>query len=100
MISREAEMELKVLATQFKAVTVVGPRQSGKTTLVRKIFRDKPYAIWRIRTYADLPLKIPGDKLTGAEGGFVVYGGDILQKRNNGIAVVPYNELKVISYLR
>ncbi|MDD4192322.1 MAG: AAA family ATPase [Mangrovibacterium sp.] len=35
---------MKVLATQFKAVAVVGSRQSGKTTLVRKIFGDKPYA--------------------------------------------------------
>lgn len=44
MIAREAEAEIKVLAKQFKAVAVVGPRQSGKTTLVRHIFADKPYA--------------------------------------------------------
>jgi len=44
MIDREAEAEIKVLAKQFKAVAVVGPRQSGKTTLVRHIFGDKPYA--------------------------------------------------------
>lgn len=43
MIPREAEAEIRTLATQFKAVAVVGPRQSGKTTLVRHIFRDKPY---------------------------------------------------------
>jgi hypothetical protein len=44
MIPRQAETELQILATQFKAVAIVGPRQSGKTTLVRKIFSDKPYA--------------------------------------------------------
>lgn len=44
MIPREAEKELKILAGQFKAVAVTGPRQSGKTTLVRKVFPDKPYA--------------------------------------------------------
>lgn len=43
MIQREAETYLRMLATQFKAVAVVGPRQSGKTTLVRYLFKDKPY---------------------------------------------------------
>ena len=44
MIYREAENELKELAAQFKAVAVTGPRQSGKTTLVRMVFPNKPYA--------------------------------------------------------
>lgn len=43
MKQRTAENELKVLAGQFKAVAVVGPRQSGKTTLVRMVFPDKAY---------------------------------------------------------
>lgn len=43
MIQREAEIEVRTLASQFKAVAVVGPRQSGKTTLVRSIFTHKPY---------------------------------------------------------
>jgi len=43
MIKRKAEQELKTLAAQFKAVAVVGPRQSGKTTLVRKVFEKMPY---------------------------------------------------------
>jgi len=43
MIQREAETELKILAAQFKAVAIVGPRQSGKTTLVQKVFDGKPY---------------------------------------------------------
>jgi hypothetical protein len=43
MIKRDAERVLLKLAQQFKAVAVVGPRQSGKTTLVRNLFGDKPY---------------------------------------------------------
>lgn len=43
MISRKASEKLQELATYFKVVAVVGPRQSGKTTLVRSIFPDKPY---------------------------------------------------------
>jgi len=43
LITRTAEKELRKLAGQFKAVAVVGPRQSGKTTLVRMAFPDKAY---------------------------------------------------------
>lgn len=43
LITRTAEKELRTLAAQFKAVAVVGPRQSGKTTLVRMAFPDKAY---------------------------------------------------------
>ncbi|MBW6480879.1 MAG: ATP-binding protein [Bacteroidales bacterium] len=43
MIKREIQSELVKLAGQFKAVAVVGPRQSGKTTLVRYVFKDKAY---------------------------------------------------------
>jgi len=43
MIYRAATKELRNLAGQYKAVAVMGPRQSGKTTLVRASFVDKPY---------------------------------------------------------
>ena len=43
MIYREAEKELQLLSAQFKAVAVTGPRQSGKTTLVKKVFEEKAY---------------------------------------------------------
>jgi len=55
MIPRTAESELKKLASQFKAVALNGPRQSGKTTLVRKAFPDKAYVSLEnpdIRSYA------------------------------------------------
>lgn len=42
-IARQAQLELQSLAGQFRAVAVVGPRQSGKTTLVRMTFPDKEY---------------------------------------------------------
>lgn len=43
MIKRTAEKSLLQLANQFKSVAVVGPRQSGKTTLVKAVFSNKPY---------------------------------------------------------
>jgi predicted AAA+ superfamily ATPase len=43
MITRIASEEVKILASQFKAIAIVGPRQSGKTTLARAVFPDKKY---------------------------------------------------------
>ncbi len=43
MINRTAEKLLKKYSKQFRALAVVGPRQSGKTTLVKKVFPGKPY---------------------------------------------------------
>lgn len=45
MIRRHIETELKILSREFKAVVVTGPRQSGKTTLVRAVFPNKPYVL-------------------------------------------------------
>ena len=43
MIKRTAEARLIKLAKTFRSVAVVGPRQSGKTTLCRAVFPQKPY---------------------------------------------------------
>lgn len=45
MIPRAAADKILTLAAGFPAVAVTGPRQSGKTTLVRHIFPDKPYVL-------------------------------------------------------
>ncbi|MHB8910399.1 MAG: ATP-binding protein [Syntrophales bacterium] len=44
MIDRTIEPVLKDLAAKYPIVTLTGPRQSGKTTLCRKVFPDAPYA--------------------------------------------------------
>ena len=43
MIQRKISSELIESAAEFPVVTVLGPRQSGKTTLVKMTFPDKPY---------------------------------------------------------
>lgn len=43
MVQRIAKEKLKDLAAKFKAVAVTGARQTGKTTLVKQVFKDKPY---------------------------------------------------------
>jgi uncharacterized protein len=43
MIHRNAQTKLLQLSNSFKAIAVIGPRQAGKTTLVKTTFPDKPY---------------------------------------------------------
>jgi predicted AAA+ superfamily ATPase len=43
MIERQITATLHRLARSFPVLAVTGPRQSGKTTLARHVFPDKPY---------------------------------------------------------
>ena len=42
-LSRDIKQEMLAMAKAYPIVTVLGPRQSGKTTLVRQLFSHKPY---------------------------------------------------------
>jgi|JI9StandDraft_2_1071091.scaffolds.fasta_scaffold22281_2 predicted AAA+ superfamily ATPase len=43
MITRQIFKEAQFALTQFRALCVTGPRQSGKTTLSKQLFKGKPY---------------------------------------------------------
>jgi len=43
MLARDAEKTLIRLATSFPVVAITGPRQAGKTTLAKAVFKSKPY---------------------------------------------------------
>ncbi len=43
MLSRRIEKELKTTAKEYPVVTIIGPRQSGKTTLAKNFFQDHTY---------------------------------------------------------
>ncbi len=43
MIPRIASSTLERLAKGFPVIALTGPRQSGKTTLAKSVFKDKPY---------------------------------------------------------
>lgn len=45
MIERELTDKLKKLAKQYPVITLTGPRQSGKSTLVQTVFPDLPYVL-------------------------------------------------------
>lgn len=43
MYSRNIENELGITATEYPVITIIGPRQSGKTTLAKKVFSRHAY---------------------------------------------------------
>lgn len=43
MFNRKIISEINLLASQFRVLTLLGPRQSGKTTLTRMAFPDYEY---------------------------------------------------------
>ena len=43
MIKRSLTKKLEYLSKKYPVVSVVGPRQSGKTTLIKNVFKNKPY---------------------------------------------------------
>lgn len=54
-IARDVALHVRSLCQAFPVVTITGPRQSGKTTLCRELFPDKPYVSLESldrRTYA------------------------------------------------
>lgn len=42
-ISRKLEIKINLYASQFRAIALMGIRQSGKTTLCKMLFPEKPY---------------------------------------------------------
>lgn len=63
MFEREMQKELWDLAQQYPVVTVMGPRQSGKTTLVRGSFPQKPYVNLELIDQRTLALEDPREFL-------------------------------------
>ena len=56
MIKRKITSEIKISAKEYPVVTIVGPRQSGKTTIAKSIFNRKKYCSFEypdIKKFAD-----------------------------------------------
>ncbi len=43
IVARKIEKELKITAKEYPVITIIGPRQAGKTTLAKKIFPKYTY---------------------------------------------------------
>ena len=59
MISRDSSELLKRITVSFKAIAITGPRQSGKTTLAKSFFPEKPYVSLENPTARNLALADP-----------------------------------------
>lgn len=70
-IPRTAEPTLIELSREFRAVAVIGPRQSGKTTLVERVFPDKTYLTLEDPDTREFALRDPRRFLAQHEGGAI-----------------------------
>jgi len=67
-----------ILFLQFRNLTLVIPELNSG--IVRKLITPeffKNFKFWQ--------------KISGTEGGFVIYGGEQIQNRSNGLKIVPWN---------
>jgi len=72
MIPRSLEPELRTLATHYPVVAVTGPRQSGKTTLCRAVFPQKPYVSLEALDVRDFAREDPRGFLAEHRSGAVI----------------------------
>jgi hypothetical protein len=72
MIERQLAETLRGLAGQFPVISLVGPRQSGKTTLVRALFREKDYVNVELPDEREFALEDPRGFLSRFPDGAVI----------------------------
>ena len=77
MIKRDSQEMLVSLAMQFKAVAIIGPRQSGKTTLAKMVFPNKNYVSLENPTNRSFALNDPIGFLNTYKDGAII---DEIQK--------------------
>jgi len=71
-ISREIYNELIEFYNTFPVITITGPRQSGKTTLLKNIFPDKKYVSLEDPDTRQLALSDPRSFLTQSDNGLII----------------------------
>lgn len=72
MIPRKAAKLALTLASEFKIVAIIGPRQSGKTTLARSVFPEKPYVSLEDPDYRRFAIEDPRRFLDQYPSGAVI----------------------------
>ena len=72
MIPRHAQARITRLLEGFPVVTVTGPRQSGKTTLVRAMLPDKPYVSLEAPAQREFARTQPADFLRQYANGAII----------------------------
>jgi hypothetical protein len=72
MVPRALTKKLKKASNQFPVVTVTGPRQSGKTTLVKSVFRNYEYVSLELPDQRAFALEDPRGFLNQFDGPVVL----------------------------
>ena len=72
MISRDIQPLFEQLARQYPVVTLTGPRQSGKTTLAKSVFPNKPYVTLEDPDTRRFAIDDPRGFLAGLHGGAIL----------------------------
>ena len=72
MIKRSLSTKLKSLFLKFPVVAVTGPRQSGKTTLVKHVFSGMNYVSLEDLDTREFALKDPRGFLANYDGGAII----------------------------
>lgn len=72
MFNRSILTELEALAKDYPVITITGPRQSGKTTLVKYAFPNKPYVNLEALDTRDFALSDPRGFLEGYPQGAIL----------------------------
>ncbi len=72
IIERDLAPRLRSLAAQFPAITVTGPRQSGKSTLCRALFPDHDYTSLEAPDVRDFAREDPRAFLGQFQGGAIL----------------------------
>lgn len=71
-VSREIYNELIESCRSFPVVTITGPRQSGKTTLLKNVFPDKKYVSLEDPDIRQLAIADPRSFLNQSESGLII----------------------------
>ena len=72
MIERFAKQTILRLAQQFSVVAVTGPRQSGKSTLVKETFPNKRYVTFDDKSVRELAASNPRDFIKAFKDGVII----------------------------
>ena len=72
MIARIIQPYFERLAAQYPVVSLTGPRQSGKTTLAKAVFPDKPYVTLEDPDSRRFAIEDPRGFLAGLRGGAIL----------------------------
>ena len=80
LVKREISSHIRKLAKQLPVVTITGPRQSGKTTVAKEVFKNKPYLNLEIPDIREFAITDPRGFLSDIPKGAII---DEIQRAPN-----------------